>query len=198
LRGGKAGLIAAVAVALGSSAFASISLAALGKDPKPSSQGHAQIVFSQSGPDTNGIGSDTFAMRFGTAKGKGQAADDCVVHEKREPRSFESSPFGLPVTGGLAFYLKDRRKPASIVVRRWASDPGLRPDARPETLPLRRLVAYRFEGAVSFWAARVRIPVRTPSWLEVRVAWPDPDDCAAGNDFVAAGVAFEPLPPPGG
>jgi hypothetical protein len=37
---------------------------------------------------------------------------------------------------------------------------------------------------------KLRIPASEPSWLVARVAWADPDDCATGNDYVAAGVSF--------
>lgn len=186
-RSGIAILVVATAVA--ALLFVQSAAAALSGGAGAGSSGDPHPSFSQSGADANVIGASSFAMRLGSERGRGQAADDCVVREKSEPRSFGSSPFGLPGEGPLWIYLRDRRKPR-VAVRRWSVDPNANPGAVAETIPVRKLVAVRFDGKIGFWAAKLRIPAGEPSWLVARIAWPDPDDCAVGNDFVVAGVSF--------
>jgi hypothetical protein len=145
--------------------------------------------------DSNLFGAATFVRRFGAERGAGQAADDCVVDEKRGARVFRPSPFGLPSGRLLWIQTRDRRKP-SLRVRRWAADPNSSPDAEAEALPARKRMALRFEGKAWAWATAVKVPVGEPSWLVIRVAWPDPDDCAAGDDYIMSGVSFEAAPGP--
>jgi hypothetical protein len=186
----KAKSVLGVAAACAALVGASASEAARAPGPGPGSNGDASLVFSQSGSDANLVGASSFAFRFGHERQPGPAGDACVVREKSTARSFAYSPFGLPRDEPLWLYLDDERRPAKVTFRRWSVDPNSNPGAQAESIPVRRLVGFRFEGKISQWAVKLRIPSNEPSWLVARVAWADPDDCADGNDYVMAGVSF--------
>ena len=193
---GRTRILAAGAAALAVAAAGSAH-AALSTEP-PSGPDKTGIVLSESSLDANPIGGKAFFVRLGRERRAGQAGDGCLVRERRDPRSFKASPFGLPATGRFQVFLTDRRRPKGLVALRWAEDPNLTPGLRPERLPIRGLRAFRFGGEPGFWQARIGLPPGVPSYLVVRAAWPDPDDCAVGPDLIKIGLAFEPLSGPAG
>lgn len=173
-------------------AMAPAALGALAGAPPTSHKGHAMVVFSQGGLDSNHVNGDTFMARFDKPRAKGQAGDNCSIFEKRQPRSFRVSPFGPPRNGKMRIYLTNRRRPSLSVVR-WSVDPNQSQGAKPETLRVQSLTASKFEGKTNYWQAQVSLPPDEASYVVVRASWRDPGDCAAGPDRLASGVALSPL-----
>ena len=172
-------------------AMAPAALGALAGGPATSHKGHATVVFSQGGPDSNPVNGDTFMVRFDKPRAKRQAADNCSILEKRQPRSFRVSPFGPPPNGRMRIFLMDRRRPSLSVVR-WSVDPNQSQGAKSETLRVQGLTASKLEGKANYWQAKVSLPPDESSYVVVRVAWRDPGGCATGPDRLASGVVFSP------
>lgn len=143
------------------------------------------VVFG--GIDANPVRAKTFMARIGEGP---KGTDHCRILEQHKPRSFNVSPFGPPPSGRLRMFLIDVRKP-KLTVLRWRSDPNATA-AKPEPLAVGKLAAQRFEGKATSWSAVISLPAEEPSYVVVRAAWSDPDDCAAGPDKLAAAAAFLP------
>jgi hypothetical protein len=173
-------------------AMAPVALGALAADPATSHKGHATVVFSQGGLDSNPVNGDTFMARFDKPRAKRQAGDNCSIFEKRQPRSFRASPFGPPRNGRMRIFLMDRRRPSLSVVR-WSIDPNQSQEAKSETLRVQGLTASKLEGKTNHWQAKISLPPDQASYVVVRVAWRDPGGCATGPDRLASGVSFVPL-----
>jgi hypothetical protein len=172
-------------------AMAPAALGALAGTSPTSHKGHATVVFSQGGLDSNPVNGNTFMARFDKPRAKRQAGDNCSILEKRQLRSFRASPFGPPRNGRMRIFLMDRRRPSLSVVR-WSVDPNQSQGEKPETLRVQGLTASKSKGKTNYWQAKVSLPPDESSYVVVRVAWRDPGGCATGPDRLASGISFVP------
>jgi hypothetical protein len=166
--------------------LAPAALAALAKGDHSKQPGLLEApVFN--GLDSNPVLARTFRAHIGDPR---VANDYCGVLEHRALREFTFDPFGLRDGSPNPLFLLENRRP-KISIQRWGSNPNLSPGLKPETLRVEKLRATRgAKGNPMYWSAEVALPPGVPSYLVVRASWRDPDDCAAGPDWIASGIAF--------